>query len=198
MKLVEMGSLAGLWLQIHLLHLVNLSWDHLEVNPTLKPLVVGQMNCSQVVAVENMAPELELVAWVQAYHHGPVARGPGPTFVGPVGPFVGVQGLLEHCTNNRFITFRSIHKLVSFTIYWNITDGMLFFFGCNCFFIAHQNGFSNHDNASSKGEQKFHLALFSPNIILENIWHSSSVTKPLVLAINYDVLVISNSSLTCW
>jgi hypothetical protein len=117
MKLVEMGSLAGLWLQIHLLHLVNLSWDHLEVNPTLKPLVVGQMNCSQVVAVENMAPELELVAWVQAYHHGPVARGPGPTFVGPVGPFVGVQGLLEHCTNNRFITFRSIHKLVSFTIY---------------------------------------------------------------------------------
>jgi hypothetical protein len=123
-KLVEMGSLAGLWLQIHLLHLVNLSWDHLEVNPTLKPLVVGQMNCSQVVAVENMAPELEVVAWVQAHHHGPVVQGPGPPFVGAqgpvapfVGPFVGVQGLLEHYTNNKFITFRSIHKLVSFTIY---------------------------------------------------------------------------------
>jgi hypothetical protein len=120
-----MGSLAGLWLQIHLLHLVNLSWDHLELNPTLQPLVVGQMNCSQIVAVENMAPELEVVAWVQG--PGPPfvgEQGPGPPFVGAqgpvapfVGPFVGVQGLLEHCTNNKFITFRSIHKLVSFTIY---------------------------------------------------------------------------------
>jgi hypothetical protein len=110
-----------------------------------------------------------------------------------VGPFVGVQGLLEHCNNNKFITFRSIHKLVSFTIYENITDGILFFFGCNhlcCFFIVHQNGFSNHDNASSKGEHKFHLALFPPNIILENIGRSS-ITKPLVSAINYDVLVMS-------
>lgn len=84
---------------------------------------MGQMNCSQV-AVENMAPELEMVDWVQADHQGPVVRGPGPPFVGAqgpvapfVGPIVGVQGLLEHCTNNKFITFRSIHKLVSFTIY---------------------------------------------------------------------------------
>jgi hypothetical protein len=68
---------------------------------------------------------------------------------------------------------------------------------CVVSFIVHQNGFSNHDNASSKGEHKFHLALFSPNIILENIGRSS-ITKPLVSPINYDVLVMSISSLTCW